>query len=103
MTPAKREAAAPRPRWDGSRILFDISDGSTQVACAISREALQDISGTRCYKEADLLRCFTDARERIEALALRKLQAMHGNVGSRLNLWAGDVDNAPDDRRSTSS
>jgi uncharacterized protein DUF1488 len=103
MTPVSREAAAPRPRWDGSRILFEVSDGTAQIACAISREALQDISGTRCFKEADLLRCFADARERIEALALQKLRAAPGNVASRVNLWAGDVDNPPTGRLATSS
>ena len=43
-----------RPRWDGSRILFDITDGNEQVPCAISRAALEQISERRCFKTADL-------------------------------------------------
>src|SRR5882757_5478677 len=64
-----------RPRWDGSRILFEITEGNGQVPCAISRAALEEISERRCFKAADLLGCFAKARGRIERLALEKLRA----------------------------
>ena len=84
-----------RPRWDGSRILFDITDGNEQIPCAISRAALEQISERRCFKTSDLLGCFANARGRIETLALEKLRARPDGISGRLSLWADDVDFVP--------
>jgi hypothetical protein len=84
-----------RPRWDGSRILFDITDGNEQIPCAISWAALEQISERRCFKTADLLGCFANARGRIETLALEKLRARPDGISGRLSLWADDVDFVP--------
>jgi len=84
-----------RPRWDGSRILFEIKDGNEQIPCAISRAALEEISERRCFGAADLLGCFTYARGRIERLALEKLRERPGGISGRLSLWADDVDFVP--------
>ena len=84
-----------RPRWDGSRILFEIKDGNEQIPCAISRAALEEISERRCFGAADLLGCFTYARGRIERLALEKLRARPDGVSGRVNLWADDMDFVP--------
>ena len=84
-----------RPRWDGSRVLFEITDGNEQIQCAISRGALEEISERRCFRTADLLGCFTNARGRIERLALEKLRARPDGISGRLSLWADDVDLVP--------
>jgi hypothetical protein len=84
-----------RPRWDGSRILFEITDGSDQIPCAISRAAIEAISERRCYRTADLLGCFASAWARIERLALEKLRARPDGFSGRLSLWADDVDFVP--------
>ena len=84
-----------RPQWDGSRLLFNVSDGATQVPCAISRAALEEIGGARCFEKADLLACFAAARERIEGLALEKLRARAPSISGRVSLWADDVDYLP--------
>src|ERR1700693_1832628 len=83
------------PRWDGNRVLFEITDGNEQIPCAISRAALEQISERRCFKTADLLGCFANARGRIETLAWEKLRATPDGISGRLSLWADDVDFVP--------
>ena len=83
------------PRWDGNRVLFEITDGNEQIPCAISRAALEAISERRCFRAADLLGCYANARGRIERLALEKLRARPVGVSGRLSLWADDVDFMP--------
>lgn len=95
MTSLHHTTSPPVPRWDGSRVLFEIADGGSRVACAISRMALEDIGEKRLFKPADLLGCFAKARGRIEGLALEKLRARPDGVSGRLSLWADDVDEPP--------
>jgi hypothetical protein len=80
-----------RPRWDGSQIHFEITHENEQIMCAISRAALEEISEMRCFSTADLLRCFANARGRIEGLALEKLRARPAGIPGRLTLWADDM------------
>lgn len=87
--------SSPRPCWDGSRILFEISNGDELVPCAISRAALEGISETRCPSVADLMRCFAGARGNIERLAMKKLKARMPGMSGRLSLWADDLDSLP--------
>jgi hypothetical protein len=70
MTLFSRTTSPSRPRWDGTRVFFEIADGNEQIQCAISRAALEEISEKRCFRTADLLGCFANARGRIERLAL---------------------------------
>jgi hypothetical protein len=95
MTLFNWKTSPSRPHWDGSRILFDITDRNEQIPCAISRAALEQISERRCFKTADLLGCFAKARGRIETLALEKLRARPDGISGRLSLWADDVDFVP--------
>jgi len=95
MTLFSSMTSPSRPRWDGSRILFEITDGNGQIPCAISRAALEEISERRCFSAADLLGCFANARGRIETLALEKLRARPDGISGRLSLWADDVDFVP--------
>jgi hypothetical protein len=93
MAAPKRTAAAPHPRWDGRRVLFEVTDEGRRVACAMSLNALQDLSGRRLFKPADLLECFATARVRIEAIALAKLRARtEGGVSGLLHIWSDDID-----------
>lgn len=95
MTILHSISSSSLPHWDGSRILFEITDGDEHIPCAISRGALEEIGETRCFRTAELLGCFASARGRIEGLALAKLRARPNGVTGRLSLWAGDVDDLP--------
>ena len=81
------------PRWDGARVLFEIADDGEVVACAISREALREVSGRSYGKPAELLASFNSARARIEAAALAKHRRGSASIGL-LTVWAGDLDEA---------
>jgi hypothetical protein len=87
--------ASSAPRWDGSRVLFEVTASGEPVQCAISRMALEAIGNRRCAKTAELLSCFTRARRRIEGLALNKLHARPAGVFGRVSLWADDLDTLP--------
>jgi hypothetical protein len=95
VIPMKLMIASSQSYWDGGRILFEISVGDERTPCAISRAALEEISERRCLSAADLLRCFANARERIERLALEKLTVRPDGISGRLNLWVDDVDRLP--------
>jgi hypothetical protein len=95
MTLFSKMTSSSRPRWDGSRILIEITDGNEQLPYAISRAALEKIGERWCFGAADLLGCFANARGRIERLALEKLRARPDGISGRLSLWADDVDFVP--------
>ena len=80
-----------RPRWDGSRVWFEIAEGDERITCAISRAALQDLTERRYHKGSEMLRCFIEARGRIEELARGKLRGMPQRAAGLLSLWAADV------------
>jgi hypothetical protein len=95
MTEAVSPAAAAEPRWDGRRILFEVIDNDHAVACAISVNALQDLSTQRRFRPDDLLKCFANARTRIETIALAKYRARRQGVSGILHIWSDDVDEPP--------
>lgn len=86
------------PHWNGGRILFDVADGLERVACTISVGALQDMSGQRRFKPADLLASFAGVRGRIEAIALGKLRSRPAGVTGLIHVWSDDIDDARDAR-----
>jgi hypothetical protein len=89
------QQAAYRPRWDGNRITFQITDRDTHIDCAISRAALLDIA-QRSYLPADgWMACFLKARDRIEAIALTKFLGRSQDAGGILNIWSEDIDPWP--------
>ena len=53
--------AVSHPRWDGRRMLFELRDADRAVPCAISLNALQDLSERRHFRPAELLGCFAAA------------------------------------------
>ena len=96
MTGSKDTAAiASHPRWDGRRVLFEIVDGDRSVACTISLNALQDLSGLRRFKPVDLLACFAAARVQIGEVALGKLRARAAGATGLLYIWSEDIDDPP--------
>lgn len=92
MNDLEQSAPASRPRWDGSRILFEIEHDGQVIPCAISRGALQDLSEHRCFKTAELLKCFVDGRGRIEEIARNKFRAAGESVSGVVSIWADDVE-----------
>jgi uncharacterized protein DUF1488 len=97
MTDPKPTPIASNPRWDGRRILFEVSDGDRSAPCTISANALQDLSGQRRFKPADLLACFAGARPQIEAIALAKLRGRNVATTGLLYIWSDDIDEPPSD------
>lgn len=95
MTGPNNVAIASHPRWDGRRVLFEIADGDRSAACTISLNALQDLSGYRRFKPAELLACFTAARAKIEVIALGKLRARTSGATGLLYIWSDDIDDPP--------
>ncbi len=88
-------AAAPAlaaPRWDGTRVLFEIADDGETVLCAISREALREVSGRSYGKPAELLASFMAMRERIEGVALAKHRNLASVPTGLLTVWSSDLD-----------
>ena len=95
MTEPKPSAIAAEPHWDGRRILFEVIADGQAVACAISMNALQDLSAQRRFKPVDLLKCFAVARMRIEAIALNKHRTRPEGVSGLLHIWSDDIDEPP--------
>jgi len=95
MAPLRSIKSLSSASCDGTRVLFEIVDGSEIVECAISRMALEDISTGRCFKPADMLKCFAKSREQIEALAVQKFRRRPEGVSGRLSLWSDDVSEPP--------
>ncbi|GAA0567664.1 hypothetical protein GCM10009416_02120 [Craurococcus roseus] len=95
MTEPKPTPIASEPRWDGRRVLFEVADGDSSARCTISVNALQDLSGQRRFKPADLLVCFAGARPRIEAIALAKLRGRNASTTGLLYIWSDDIDDPP--------
>src|ERR1700738_1896624 len=70
MKRAGQDTFWSRPRLDGSRVMFEFDDRGQRIPSAVSRGALEELTGRRHLKAADLLRCFAEARDRIEALCV---------------------------------
>ena len=97
MADPEHTPIASHPRWDGKRVLFEIADGDRSVACTISVNALQDLSGYRRFKPLDLLACFAAAHARIGEIALGKLRAKSARTAGLLYIWSDDIDDTPPD------
>jgi hypothetical protein len=92
MTAQEQAGPLAEPRWDRTRVLFEIDADGEHIPCAISREALQDISDRRYAKPQELLACFLKMRQRLEQVALAKYRA-RPDIGDGLVLiWSGDLD-----------
>ncbi len=93
MTAVPTTNSTLRPaRWDGQRVLFEVLYDGAELPCAISPDALRDLTKTRCFAAPDLLRAFATRRESFEAVALRKIHARKSAVTSLLSLWSDDIE-----------
>ncbi len=84
--------APRRARWDGRRVLFEVRHEGAEVPCAISPDALRDLTAERCSRPADLLRCFAAERARVEAAILGKLRARRFPVSGLPTIWPDDIE-----------
>ncbi|WP_264716776.1 DUF1488 domain-containing protein [Limobrevibacterium gyesilva] len=80
------------PRWDRNRVLFEIVQNGQAVECAISRQALQDLSARRYAKPDELLASFAKLRKRVERIARSKLRTRSDAIEGLVTIWSGDVD-----------
>lgn len=92
MTATGQKNSIPKPRWDGSRVMFEIELEGERIACAISRSALQDLSGVRRFAGPDLLKGFSDYQARIEAIAVGKVRERPESAEGIVNIWTDDID-----------
>lgn len=86
---------AEAPRWDGQRLLFNLTVEDGTVRCAISRLALLGISGGRWLQEPQLFQCFAKLRPRIEDAARAKLAGRSSLPLGILHIWEDDVIEPP--------
>lgn len=93
MNIVRRPPTVTKPRWDGSRILFEIEIAGRPVACAISRAAL--LGGCHHIAYGDLLHRFADGRNRIEEIAKSIFAIRPESVTGTLHIWADDIDDPP--------
>jgi hypothetical protein len=90
-----QKALISQPRWDGSRVQFAIESEGKLIQCAISRSALQALSGHPHLATRDLLRRFVDSRERVEELATQIFFMRPEWVSGPVSIWADDIDDPP--------
>ena len=95
MNVVRRPRTAAKPRWDGSSVQFELEIAGRTVPCAISRAALQEISGRHHIASGDLLRRFAEGRDRIERVAAGIFAVRPESVTGTLRIWADDVDDPP--------
>jgi hypothetical protein len=76
-------------------MLFEIEIAGRPVACAISRGALQEVSGQRYIASGDLLRRLAEGRGQIEMIAAGIFAVRPDSITGTLHIWADDIDNPP--------
>lgn len=81
------------PRRDGSRILFTIELDGTPIPCAISRGALEELSGSRHLRDDLLARAFAQSGERIAGIAAAIFKDRPESASGTINIWADDIHN----------
>ena len=89
---------ASQPRWNGNRLTFSINIEGKRIRCAISRSALQSLSGHTYLGSSDLLDRFMDFRDKIEEIAARIFHITPEWVSGPVSICADDIDNPPSAR-----
>jgi hypothetical protein len=84
-------------RWDRNRVLFEVESGGQMIECAISREALQDLSDRRYAKPEELMACFDKVGPRIARVALAKARERSAAEDGLIFIWSDDLEDAPED------
>jgi hypothetical protein len=85
-----------KPRWDGSRVLFEIDHAGQSVLCAISRSALQELGGKRAYAGPDLVKAFLAAEPQIAAIAANLFDARPDSASGIISIWSDDITESPE-------
>ena len=83
------------PHWDGNRVRFAISIKGKRIPCAISRAALQRISGQQQASAGGLVHDFRDSRDRIEEIATSIFDVTPDGIPGPVSIWADDIDISP--------
>jgi hypothetical protein len=85
------------PRWDGTRLLFEVDDGGNRLSCSISREALERAGGGgHTARRWQLLEAFERLRPRIERIALAKARvAPAESIGMMTTISTDELDDLP--------
>jgi hypothetical protein len=79
-------------RWDGRRVLFEMQHDGRQLPCAVSPDALRELTSRRCFKPRDVLASFVAARPQIEEIARGKLRGRATPPPMPLTVWMNDVE-----------
>lgn len=90
-----QRASVSQPRRDGNRVLFAIGIEGKRIPCAISRAALQSLSGHPQVATSDLLRHFADSRDTLEEIAANIFYVTPEWVAGPISIWADDIDDPP--------
>jgi len=85
-----------KPRWDGSRVLFEIEHAGQRLLCAISRSALQDLGGKRAHSGPDLLKCFAAFEPQITGIAAALFDAHPESASGIISIWSDDITEPPE-------
>jgi hypothetical protein len=73
-------------------VLFEVQHDGRQVPCAVSPDALRELTSRRCFKQQDALDSFVVARSQIEEIARGKLRSRASPPPIPLTVWMGDVE-----------
>ena len=99
MQSSRSELPHVAPRWDGTRLLFELDDGGNRLPCAISREALESAGGGHTARRWQLLEAFERLRPRIERIALAKARvAPAESIGMMTTISTDELDDLPPSR-----
>lgn len=81
--------------WEGDLLEFEVDNGSRQVACSISREALEDAgAGCRATRWV-LLETFNRKHARIARLALDKHAKAKPGSRAAIHISTSELNHAP--------
>jgi len=69
-----------------------MQDGGRLVACAVSPDAVRELTSRRCLKPRDVLASFVAARPQIEEIARGKLRQRTTPPMMPLTVWVDDVE-----------
>jgi hypothetical protein len=73
-------------------VLFEMGHDGTQVPCAVSPDALRELTSRRCFKPREVLDSFAAARSQVEEIARGKLRGRTTPPPMPLTVWLDDVE-----------
>jgi hypothetical protein len=73
-------------------VLFEMQHDGAEVPCAVSPDALRELTSRRCFKPRDVLDSFAAARSQVEEIARGKLGRRATPPPMPLTVWLNDVE-----------